>query len=179
MILIYDFGYGSAISHRVLKIIKESSEIVALEKQNKLQTFSLGIGSTQFKRIQGLLKKIEEIEPNYILGMGIYRKDGKFLRVEKKFINKRGGKLINPQGPGTIYSNSSFIEDSKQFNKTNFPVCEASFAGNGPCNFSAYSILNKLEEIKLKSEFTFLHIPQGFNAEKTAKLIIEVIKSKS
>ncbi len=103
--------------------------------------------------IDKLLEELIKLQPDKILGLGKYSgKDQAQVRIEiictNKFRNKiLGDQLIQLPIP-------YFLEPNKNMKL-------ASGIGNSWCNLVSYKIVLAINSGKIKSKYTFLHIPKG------------------
>lgn len=163
-LLLYAFGWQYGAAAFTAYALKKTPLISQLEQEGNFITFS-GLNKS---RIKSLIKKISIEKPTHIIGLGNYRKDSKIIRIEQEFMNKCGRNIIEKNGPEKVYSNWS-IEPNELSKLTNY-------AGNGPCNMSAYLILRELEKSGMtNTKFAFLHIPAKFEVEKSREFIVSFV----
>lgn len=126
--------------------------------------------------VSGLLKKIEEENYDYIVGLGDYRKDANKIRVESKFVNKYGRNEILEDGKDCYNADVGFLQEIVDENKPHpIPLLLGEGTTNGPCNRSAYLISELIERKSLKAKLLFLHIPRESVLDCTEKIIQNVI----
>lgn len=107
------------------------------------------------------------IQPKYILGLGQYSgRDQDKIRIELNCTNKKGNTLID----GNILkeqSINSFFTPS-QYSKYAYAL------GNSQCNQISWKIMQLIDSKRLKSRYTFLHIPKKIDF----KIAINQIESE-
>jgi hypothetical protein len=105
------------------------------------------------KSIDGYLRFLLHNKPEYILGLGVYSGiDQDKIRIEAKCSNQfrngfmEGNKLqeLNIKPYLEPLENSKFGEG----------------IGNSYCNMASWKIMNLINQNKLSSRYTFLHIPK-------------------
>jgi pyrrolidone-carboxylate peptidase len=132
-----------------------SSVLEKLNVENKFYIFSNN------QKIEEFVTKIISLQPRYILGLGMYsRKDKDKLRIETQ-LNKE--------------------EERLPINYFLTPLANTKLAqgmGNSYCNFISRQLMEAINSKKLKSEYTFIHIPKSFQTEKAANEIEEMLKTK-
>ena len=154
-ILVYTFFNHWHITHKIVRSIQI----------NSVDVYFLG-------NLASLEKHMVNIQPEYVLGLGDFRKDSKTIRVEKIFTNKQGnrpiiinGKNIYPatwelsQQEGVIYTEKTF---------------------GGPCNRSSYILSKSIEDHHLQTKFAFVHIPSHYPealAKNTVNTWLKSIKT--
>ena len=130
------------------------AETVAGKLESVVQIY---IVDSSMRAIDELTIKIQQQDPNYILGMGMYSgRDKDRLRIEK-------------------YCSSQFRDDKNTLEQLTLPhfirqgdyIKEAAGIGNSWCNLVSYRIMKEINP----NHFTFLHIPKSFDVNKAAKLI--------
>ncbi|MFA6005669.1 MAG: hypothetical protein WC775_04260 [Patescibacteria group bacterium] len=144
-ILVYSFYNQRHISFQLLDSLTEP-----------VKKYYLG-------NINSLVKHIVAEKYDYILGIGSMRKGIKTMRVEKKFRNLRGRKPILPDGEPVLLANWDLSEQDL--------VVESENANIGPCNRSAYLLLDAIHKSSLFTKLAFLHVPNDFPIEKAHSTI--------
>ena len=163
-ILIYGFKpykkYKKNISEAVVKSIK-------LGRGFKVKKVILPV----FFRKE-ILKEIRMFRPDIIVGLG-QKGRGKLLEIERTARNvyKINNKLkkINSRGPDKYLLNLRF---KKKLKGTRSDYYSADYL----CNFSRYIIMDFIKRNKLKTKFTFIHIPKDYNPQKAVNIIQEIIQ---
>ncbi len=120
--------------------------------------------------IEDYLAELIRTQPDYILGLGDYTgKDQEQLRIETIAKNQFRNQAIMLNSP---------LRQECKLNSF-LPLVEevkiAKALGNSWCNLISWHIGNLIQEGKLKSQYTFLHIPKKFSASRAAKIIEEML----
>ena len=86
----------------------------------------------------------------YVIGIADHRKDCKKSRFDTKYVNKYGKRKILENSSEYLYSNLDIVlpDTFYKYEKTT----------NGPCNRSAYLVMNKIVNEKLDTKFGFFHL---------------------
>ncbi len=131
--------------------------------------------------VSDLLKKIEEENYDLVIGLGDYRKDAKKIRFETKFINKYGRNRILAKGEDCYNADEAFLNKIVEIGSK--PVSTemqiSSSVTNGPCNRSAYLILNLIAEKNLKTEFAFIHVPRKMEIDYVKKFLFVILQKEN
>jgi hypothetical protein len=108
-----------------------------------------------------LLKKVQEYR--YVIGIADHNKNATKSRVDVKFTNRYGKRLLIESGPEYNHSNLNLELPSTfyQFSSTT----------NGPCNRSAYLIMDKILREELATKFGFFHLRRMTTEEDFSKII--------
>ena len=116
--------------------------------------------------LESYLKLLLHNKPKYILGLGVYSgRDQDKIRIEKVCTNKfrndflKGDKLIEVEI--NLYLKPS--QNSKYTQRM----------GNSWCNLASWKIMKLINEGKLHSKYTFLHLPKKL---KTWLVVSEIDK---
>lgn len=108
-------------------------------------------------------------QPKYILGLGSYSGiDNDKIRIEQVCTNKFRNNTYDGNPYKEIQINS-FIKPSSIFKY-------ASGIGNSYCNLNSYRIMSLIEEKRLSSQYTFLHIPKSMNHFEASREIDKALK---
>lgn len=148
--------YGFSLSSKTSKILSQlknvdSSYVVFLNNLDKY------------------LEIIIHNQPKYILGLGSYSGiDNDEIRIEQVCTNKFRNNTYDGNPYKEIQINS-FIKPSSTFKY-------ASGIGNSYCNLISYKIMSLIEEKRLPSQYTFLHIPKSMNHFEASKEIDKALK---
>jgi pyrrolidone-carboxylate peptidase len=124
---------------------------------------------SDLKFIDNFVDELVGKNPKYIIGLGLYNgRDKDKLRIEStcnnQFRNDIIGNMFNEYAINNFFKESSYMKKSKGI-------------GNSYCNYISYRIMNLIQQKKLDSQYTFIHIPQGFDQEIAAEEILSNIKS--
>lgn len=151
-ILIYTFWIPQGTIAQALFPLKDTYNILYVSGDRGLKT---------------LESYILKHKPEYILGLGYYRKGVKQIRSEQVFRNRFGkSNPITVDGKET-YSANWQIESSN--------IKEAFNAGNSRCNQYTYKTLEIINSNKLSSKFAYLHVPKDFNADLLKLAISKIL----
>lgn len=97
-------------------------------------------------------KKLLEIIPsyNYVIGIADHNRNAKESRFDPRYVNRYGRRMILENGEEEYVSNWDII----------LPEGFYEYKGitNGPCNRSAYLIMNEIINKKLNTRFGFFHL---------------------
>ena len=115
-------------------------------------------------------KKLLEIIPNYdcVIGIADHNRNAKKSRFDPRYINKYGKRKILENGQEEYISNWE-IELPGGF-------YEYESATNGPCNRSAYLIMNEIVNRKFNTKFGFFHLCKERVSEDISIIIRDVLK---
>lgn len=108
--------------------------------------------------IERFVKQILDIKPDRLLGLGSYSGiDKERIRAETVCKNKFRNKVI-------------FNNQMKEFDINFFAIPSeklklANGIGNSYCNLISFLIMNAIHSQKLKTKYTFLHVPRTFDAK--------------
>jgi hypothetical protein len=148
-ILLYTFYNWNAVSYKLLR---------SLTEPEVYKMFIRGVEGA--KR---LTKNIIQENYSHVLGLGDFRKDAKKIRTETVFINKYGKNYIRKDAP--MFYKSTW----------KLPLYENCIRGikpsNGPCNQSAYMILDSLNVNNLQTKVAFVHIPRMFDMDSVKNIL--------
>jgi pyrrolidone-carboxylate peptidase len=123
-----------------------------LDQETRKNIFRLESSS---KAINQLLDHLEQQQqqPKYIIGCGIYSgMDQSKIRIETRCSNQ-----FRNRTPGTEYE----VFEIKPFVKLNENMKYGYTMGNSWCNLVSFKIISLIKQQKLKSQYTFLHIPKS------------------
>jgi len=117
--------------------------------------------------IDNFVKVIVTQNPKYIIGLGMYSgRDIDKLRMETLCNNRFGNTIthtiFNEYSINKFFKESSYIKESKGI-------------GNSYSNYISYQIMNRVQQKKLDSQYTFIHIPYSFDKEIAAAEILSNI----
>lgn len=116
---------------------------------------------------------IEELvlkQPQFILGLGEYTgKDQNLVRIESQCKNQFRNNKIDPSLP--IDTTLSWIPFLSKTDKSK----KGSALGNSWCNLVSWRIMQLIEQKKLKSRYTFLHLPQSMPEEEMLAIVQNLI----
>ncbi|MCK9368855.1 hypothetical protein M0R04_02650 [Candidatus Dojkabacteria bacterium] len=116
--------------------------------------------------IEKYIKKLLADQPEYILGLGQYTgRDNDCIWMETECSSRFG-------------NNKNDIEHLRiePFLKETEPIKKSNHIKYSYCNLVSYNICKLIKEKKLKSKYTFLHIPKGMNVELASNEINEALK---
>lgn len=114
--------------------------------------------------LKQLQKSVREEKFDYIMGLGNYRKNAKYIRIENKFTNKYGRKEIIANGENIYFADWELNKKEGVVN-SNTPTL-------GPCNRSAYVLLDLIRKEKLNTKFAFIHIPKKYDFNQAFELLL-------
>lgn len=140
------FAFKGTVSEEIIKLLPLHHKVILESSLPSIDSF-----------VQDLLT----VQPEFILGLGEYtgRGDEK-IRIEtvtwNKFRNNRIG-----SGPEFLTIHP-FVKLSEGFKLTHA-------LGNSWCNLISYKIVEQIENKKLKSKYTFLHIPKNYSLETVSE----------
>lgn len=107
-------------------------------------------------------------QPSHILGIGSYSGvDRDKIRVEGITTNKFRNNKIEENVPDRLEINNFLIPLMSNKN-----LKHADAMGNSWCNLISWKIMRLIENKTLRSQYSFLHIPKGFN-QKLAMQVID------
>ncbi len=110
-------------------------------------------------------KKLLEAIPkyDYIIGIADHNKNAIKSRFDPRYVNMYGKKTILEKSTEEYISNWDIVlpEGFYEYKSTT----------NGPCNRSAYLIMNKIEKEKLNTKFGFFHLNKKCVEEDIRKLL--------
>jgi hypothetical protein len=111
-----------------------------------------------------LVDKISDYD--FVIGIADHNKRASKSRFDPKYINRYSKKVLLEGGPEFLKSNLEI----------NFPNNFYTYTGttNGPCNRSAYLVMNEIDSNNLKTKFGFFHLSKK-NWEKDLKMVINEI----
>lgn len=121
-----------------------------------------------------IINKVRKSKPDIIIGLG-QTVGEKFLTIETKAKNiyekerPEIKKIIDPRGPKEIFLNWR--------PKAPKGVRISRDSGEYLCNFTMYCLMSYIKKNNLKTKFTFIHIPRGYNLQKAVKVIQEIIRN--
>jgi len=117
--------------------------------------------------INDLINLITINNPEYILGIGSYSGiDFDSIRIETLTKNKFRNNRI---GEKDKYVISPFLSIDNNYKLANA-------MGNSWCNLVSYKIMELIDNHKISSSYTFLHIPKKYNLNNTVSLLRDKIK---
>jgi pyrrolidone-carboxylate peptidase len=123
--------------------------------------------------IDHYLKMLLHDQPSHILGLGSYSGvDQDKIRIETITTNRFRNDPIEAYAPDELRINN-YLETSNE----NFKVVSA--LGNSYCNLISYKIMRLIEKGKLKSQYSFLHIPKGLYHTDLISLIDKLLFTDS
>lgn len=123
--------------------------------------------------IDHYLKMLIHDQPKHILGLGTYTGvDKDKIRIETITTNQFRNNVIEDTFP---ISKEIIINP---FIKESVNTKLASALGNSWCNLISYKIMRLIEDKKLKSKYTFLHIPSSFKVDEAVEIIDNITISK-
>lgn len=109
-------------------------------------------------------------QPKYIVGLATYSGgDPNFIKIETLTKNQFRNSVIENELP---MSKKLLIKPFvKQIPQTKY----ASALGNSWCNLVSWKIVKLIEDEKLNSQYTFLHIPDSFKYRETLEVLEEML----
>jgi pyrrolidone-carboxylate peptidase len=108
---------------------------------------------------------------SHILGLGDYRRNAKAMRIETCFINQFGKQQIRDGGAEVLHSNWQLPQlPGTMISQT---------TSNGPCNYSAYTLLTLIAEYGLSSHLGFIHVPRKFEEQAGLELVSDLTLATS
>lgn len=120
--------------------------------------------------IDHYLKMLLNDQPSHILGLGSYSGiDKDKIRIETITTNRFRNDSIETNAPEEIKINN-YLETSNE----NFRMAFA--LGNSYCNLISYKIMRLIEEGKLKSQYSFLHIPKEMYNKDLISLLDNIVR---
>lgn len=131
-----------------------SSVLEKLDIKNKSHVLS------NYKEIENFVARLVDLKPKYILGLGMYsRIDKDKLRIETQ-CTQNGKKLpinhyLNPEVKSKL----------------------AQGIGNSYCNFVSAKIMEAINDGKLNSRYTFIHISKSFGINNAVSEIKAMLKN--
>jgi len=148
------------------------SEIIVNKiKNNKINEKT--ILSTNFNNDK-IIKKIKEIKPDVILGIGQHPR-ARMIRIERKTKNlikrkkDKKSKPINQNSSKELFTNLK-IDKTKE-------TTIAYNAGTYVCNFTMFNIMEYIIKNNKDTKFTFLHIPKNYDIRKAINAINKIINN--
>lgn len=150
-LLIFTFWIPRGIIAQTLFPLKEEIKILYISGDRGLRSLEL---------------QIVKNRPEYLLGLGYYRKGTKKIRSEKLFRNIYGKSEINPGGKE--YYNATWLIEDDQIVQTNN-------AGTSRCNQFAYKAAEIIDREGLTTKFAYLHMPPDYSQKLFAANIDKVI----
>ncbi len=105
--------------------------------------------------MQKLVTTLQEKQPTHILGLGMYGgRDRNKMRVERTCTNQFHSHRI---GDSLIRHEINYYLESSEYIKISDGI-RTSY-----CNIVSYLIMDSILSRVLQSQYTFVHIPKGFN----------------
>jgi pyrrolidone-carboxylate peptidase len=154
--MLYSFAFGGNLSAQVLHCLDSA------------------IDHRYFIRPKNLNRYLEILvndQPEYILGMGLYAgRDQDKIRLELKCSNKFKNQILD-------YPNFVELKINPFLTPLDYSKL-ASGIGFYYCNLISYKIVSLIKEEKLKSSYTFLHIPKKFDKQKATIEIQSILAAK-
>lgn len=124
------------------------------------------------KSIDKYLEKLLKDQPQYILGLGIYTGKGKdYLHLETETVNQFKKSKIDDVIQDKLNINP-FLKESEKLKFTNT-------IGTSFCNYVSWKIVSEIQKGKLKSEYSFVHIPKSFEASMSGTVIQDQLDNLS
>lgn len=106
--------------------------------------------------IEQYLEMLIHDQPEYILGLGTYSGvDQDKIRIETICTNQFRNEYLDSDIKQQVDINP-YLQSSSVFKYTNA-------IGNSHCNLVSWKIMQLINSSKLKSKYTFLHIPKNMN----------------
>lgn len=110
------------------------------------------------RKIENFVEELVKINPHYILGLGMYSgKDKDKLRIETLCLDENETRQIN-------YFLTPHIQTKL-----------AKGIGNSYCNFVSFQIMKEIENKKLNTKYTFIHIPRTFDIDEAIAEINQML----
>lgn len=153
--MIYTFGFtANNVSSKILYKLKSIDCCYLIWSNN----------------IEHYLQMLLHDQPQFILSMGAYSgKDSEAIRIETAVNNKFRNIPIDTGKPQAI-SLFPFLQPLAGMKL-------ASGLGNSWCNLVSWKIIKLINQKSLKSQYTFLHIPNTFPVYKAVTIIEDSLKN--
>jgi hypothetical protein len=151
-ILIYTFfSYSKVTSKGLYKFNNDKYRFDKLFVPNRFST-------------DRLIDKVSDYD--FVIGIADHNKNVLKSRFDPKYINKYAKRELIEGAPEFLNSNLEI----------NLPDCFYTYTSttNGPCNRSAYLIMNQIGKNNLKTKFGFFHLSKK-TWEKNLKMVIKQI----
>lgn len=121
--------------------------------------------------IDHYLNLLTHEQPSHILGLGSYSGiDRDKIRIERITTNQFRNDKIEENAPSKLEI-INFL--SLSMPNENFKYADA--IGNSWCNLISWKIMRLIEDGTLHSQYSFLHIPKGFNQNLAIRQIENVL----
>ncbi len=137
---------------------KSSKELYLLENKNIDKLFIPNTFSTN--KLLSLVPKYR-----YVIGIADNRKNAKESRFDTKYINRYGKRELVNNSSEYLYSNLDIVLPDTFYTYDN--------TTNGPCNRSAYLVMDRIVNEKLDTKFGFFHI----NKNRVKDAIGEILEN--
>ncbi|MBI4895750.1 MAG: hypothetical protein HY831_04635 [Candidatus Aenigmarchaeota archaeon] len=112
--------------------------------------------------VKAFIKYLEKSRYDFILGLGQYSGvDNNKLRIELECTNKFRNNTIEKKFRKIRINNFLLTE--------NFKLSKG--IGNSYCNILSFLIMDMIEKNKMKTKYSFVHIPKYFDQKKAIELI--------
>jgi len=166
------------------------SEIIVNKLKNRKISKKI-IMPIVFDRIE-IIKKIKEIKPDIILGLGQHPRARK-IRVERKakntiklkkekihenqrFSGHRKSKRFSSESNPIIKNSKNVLFTNLKIKKIN-GILIAYNAGTHLCNFAMFNIMDFIIKNNKNTKFAFIHIPKNYNIRKGVSMINKIINN--
>lgn len=108
-----------------------------------------------------------------VIGIADYRKNARRIRIEGKFVNRFGKGMIDEAGSAEYFPSRELPIPDDITDKEGRLVESyvATSCHNGSCNRSAYLIAQMIEEEKLPTKLSFVHIPRSIPVAQIKRLL--------
>jgi hypothetical protein len=117
-------------------------------------------------------KLIEQVsEYQFIIGIADLAKNVRKSRFDPKYINKYGTRKISNSNVEFHHSNiNPELNENEWYRFATY--------SNGPCNRSAFLIMEKILQEKLSTKFGFFHLCKNFTSENLLELITTITRQE-
>lgn len=148
-ILVYTFfGYTKQCSKVLHHLDFEKKDVDKLFIPNTFST-------------KKLLEQISKYK--YVIGIADHNRNAKRSRYDPKYVNRYGRRIIIENGIEEYISNLDIVLPNTFYKYTS--------TTNGPCNRSAYLIMNEIINNQLDTKFGFFHLCKESVEEDIRKML--------
>lgn len=152
---------------------------------------TLKVPTVYYRSIDKTVKKIEEIEPDAVISLGMAQR--KKISVERVGINVNDARipdndgqqpedeLIDEDGPAAYFSTLPVREIYDRLIEEGVPAKISNTAGTFVCNHLMYGVLNHISKMGLDTKAGFIHVPmmpqQTLNKDKPSMCLDLTVKA--